>query len=106
MSPCCGRVATATPPKRGHSYRVSMGTFSQSSDTAQLPVDMWPPLCQYRAMLGEAKNQFSLTRAASSTCGRAKSSFLSVTPDQNESARRSYWASQLDEAHAFMMRAM
>jgi hypothetical protein len=29
-------------------------------------------------MLGEPENQFSLTRAASSTCGRAKTSFLSV----------------------------
>ena len=29
-------------------------------------------------MLGEPKNQFSLTRAALSTCGRAKSKFLSV----------------------------
>jgi hypothetical protein len=29
-------------------------------------------------MLGETKNQFSLTRAALSTGGRAKSKFLSV----------------------------
>ena len=29
-------------------------------------------------MLGETKNQFSLTRVASSTCGRMKSNFLSV----------------------------
>jgi len=29
-------------------------------------------------MLGETKNQFSLTRAALSTGGRAKSNFLSV----------------------------
>src|ERR1035438_10912565 len=26
-------IATATPPKRGHFYRVTMGTFSWSSDT-------------------------------------------------------------------------
>jgi sulfatase maturation enzyme AslB (radical SAM superfamily) len=31
-------------------------------------------------MLGEPKNQFSLTRAALSTGGRAKSKFLSVCP--------------------------
>ncbi len=30
-------------------------------------------------MLGETKNQFSLTRVASSTCGRMKSKFLSVS---------------------------
>ena len=30
------------------------------------------------AMLGETQNQFSLTRAASITCGRAKSNFLSA----------------------------
>jgi hypothetical protein len=29
-------VATATRPKRGHSYRVILGTFSWSSDTTQL----------------------------------------------------------------------
>ncbi len=32
-------------------------------------------------MLGETKNQFSLTRVASSTCGRMKSKFLSVLSD-------------------------
>jgi len=38
-------------------------------------------LWQYPAMLGEPENQFSLTRAASSTCGRAKTNFLSVQQD-------------------------
>ena len=37
-------------------------------------------ICEGRAMLGETKNQFSLTRAALSTGGRAKSDFLSVSP--------------------------
>jgi hypothetical protein len=37
-------------------------------------------LCrQDRGMLGEAQNQFSLTRAAWSTCRRPKSKFLSVS---------------------------
>ena len=40
--------------------------------------DMRPPLCQYRAMVGETKNQFSLTRATPSTSGHAKSKFLSA----------------------------
>jgi hypothetical protein len=39
-------------------------------------------------MLGESKNQFSLTRAALSTCGRAKSKFLSVSISQEKIMRR------------------
>jgi len=31
-------------------------------------------------MLGETENQFSLTRAALSTCGRAKGEFLYMQP--------------------------
>lgn len=42
------------------------------------PLTPPPSLWQCRAMLGETKNQFSLTRVASSTCGRMKSKFLSV----------------------------
>jgi hypothetical protein len=36
------------------------------------PTMLW----QYTGMLGELEHQFSLTRAALSTCGRAKSKFL------------------------------
>jgi len=43
MSPCCGRVATATPPQRGHFYRVIMGTFSRSSDTTPFELDVDVP---------------------------------------------------------------
>ena len=43
-----------------------------------LPVDILAPLCHYRAMLDEAQNQFSLTRAALGTCGRPQSNSLSV----------------------------
>ena len=38
--------------------------------------DIPAPPCQHRAMLGAPENQFSLTRAESSACVRAKSSFL------------------------------
>jgi hypothetical protein len=41
-------------------------------------VDLPAALCQYRIMLGVTQNQFSLTRAASSTYGRAESKLLSV----------------------------
>ena len=52
----------------------------------KLPVDIPAPPCQYRAMLGEPKNQFSLTRAALSTCGRAKSKYLSVRMEASSKA--------------------
>ena len=39
------------------------------------PVDIPPALCQNRAMLGEPRDPFSLTRAAPSTGGRARSKF-------------------------------
>ena len=42
------------------------------------PVDTPPSLWYCRAMLGETKSLFSLTRAALSTGGRTKSKFLSV----------------------------
>jgi hypothetical protein len=35
----------------------------------------WTALREYRAMLGESENQFSLTRVALSTSGREKNSF-------------------------------
>src|SRR6185369_11544190 len=44
----------------------------------RFPVDATTRICQRRSMLGETENQFSLTRAALSTGGRAKSKFLSV----------------------------
>jgi len=43
------------------------------------PLTPPPSLWQCRAMLGETKNQFSLTRVASSTCGRMKSKSISKT---------------------------
>jgi hypothetical protein len=45
---------------------------------ARLPVDTTPRVAQDRVMLGETQNQFSLTRVALSTCGRAISTFLSI----------------------------
>src|SRR5208282_1189861 len=50
----------------------------------KLPVDIPAPHCQYRAMLGEPKNQFSLTRAALSTCGRAKKQ-IPISPNEASS---------------------
>jgi len=41
-----------------------------------LPVDILPTLFQYRAMLGETHKQFSLTRAALSSFGRAQKQIL------------------------------
>ena len=41
-------------------------------------VDLPATRCQYRIMLGETQKQFSLTRAASITYGRANSKFSSV----------------------------
>jgi hypothetical protein len=43
-----------------------------------LPVDALRQVWQDRAAMNESEKQFSLTRAALSTCGRAKSKFLSV----------------------------
>jgi hypothetical protein len=43
---------------------------------ANCSVDLHTALCKCRTMLGETKKQFSLTRAATSTGGRAKSNFL------------------------------
>jgi hypothetical protein len=40
-------LATATPPKRGHSYRVIMGTFSWSSDMPEKSVDTLPVQYQF-----------------------------------------------------------
>ena len=45
----------------------------------ELPIDILPQPFQYRGMLGELKNQFSLTRAASRTRGRAGSRFLHLS---------------------------
>jgi hypothetical protein len=45
------------------------------NNSENMPVDSPTPLCQYRAMLGETQKQFSLTRAAFSTCGGAKTNF-------------------------------
>jgi hypothetical protein len=42
-------------------------------------------------MVFGAQNQFSFTRAASSTASRAKSNFLSVTIKQMSSASTSDW---------------
>jgi hypothetical protein len=61
MGPRC--VSGAAPTKLLRS-RV----FSQT-----LPVDATAGICQGRAMIGETENQFSLTRAELSHCGRAKS---------------------------------
>jgi hypothetical protein len=43
-----------------------------------LPVGILALYCQHRAMVGETQKQVSFSRAALSTCGRAKSKFLSV----------------------------
>jgi arylsulfatase A-like enzyme len=43
-----------------------------------LPLDILAPGWYYPAVVGEPQNQFSLTRAALSKCGRAKGEFLSV----------------------------
>ena len=43
-----------------------------------LPIDIASPVRHRRIMVFGAANQFSLTRAASSTCGRAISKFLSI----------------------------
>jgi hypothetical protein len=53
-------------------------TIPASQNPQELAVDIPTLLCQYRAMLGETQNQFSLTRAAPCTSGRSKSKCLSV----------------------------
>ncbi len=55
----------------------------------KLPVDIPAPPCQYRAMLGEPKNQLSLTRAALSTCGRAKKQ---IPTSPNEASSKATFA--------------
>jgi hypothetical protein len=45
-----------------------------------LPVDALGPVWQDGVAMDESEKQFSFTRAASSTAGRAKSEFLSVIP--------------------------
>jgi predicted Zn-dependent peptidase len=59
------------PPPQFRTNRPAKGRRQ-----AKLPVEAPPSLWQCRATLGEPKNQFSLTRAALSTGGRAKSKFL------------------------------
>ena len=51
------------------------------------PVVIPITLCQYRTMLGAAKNQFSLARAALITDGHAKSNFLPVDRQKPVSRR-------------------
>ena len=48
-------------------------------------------------MLGESKNQFSLTRAALSTCGRAKSNILSVDQPGGDGISDAYRMDALPE---------
>src|ERR1035437_5553610 len=52
-------------------------TTPASPNPQKLAVDIPTLLCQYLAMLGETQNQFSLTRAALRTSGRAKNKFSS-----------------------------
>ena len=73
--------ATPTPTSGLRPFRVSarrraplavLGAKSLATARENL-LTRRTPLWQYRAMLGETPNPFSLTRAALGTCGRGKS---------------------------------
>ena len=65
-------------PRTTHLYGA-LRTQAEPENGNRCLVDIAARGWQSRAMLGEPENQFSLTRAALSTGGRAKSKFLSVT---------------------------
>jgi hypothetical protein len=69
-----GPATSRTLP--GRSPDVSqppLGVTPKLTESRQnLPVDILACLCHYCAMLDETQNQFSLTLATLSTCGRAK----------------------------------
>jgi hypothetical protein len=69
-APSRARHSTFCVPQR--SSRPASGLQISENCSLTPPPSLW----QCRAMLGESKNQFSLNRVASSTCGRMKSKFL------------------------------
>ena len=68
-----GRASWPLPPPH------ALGDGAKPPENRQnLPVDALGPVWQNEAAMNESEKQFSLTRAALSTCGRAKSKFLSA----------------------------
>jgi len=63
----------ARPSPVGHSGPYTHQPCDDVASMPDSPVDTTAGVCEGRAMLGEPEKQFSLTRAALSTCGRAKS---------------------------------